>query len=64
MPEAEDGFVKTLNNTGYMTVDLDRYSRAFVDFSGHQQLPVMDRRCRLWGGDAEGAAGGRNGGRQ
>ena len=42
MPEAEDGFIKTLNNTGYMTVDLDRYSRAFVDASGHEQLPVMD----------------------
>lgn len=34
MPKPEpNGFVKTLNNMGYMTSSLDVYSQAFVDFA-------------------------------
>src|ERR1700722_18147041 len=43
MPQAEDGFVKTLNNTGYMTTGLDKYSSAFVEFAAGQNLPAQDR---------------------
>ena len=34
MPEVEStGFIKTLNNMGYMTSTLDEFSQAFVDFA-------------------------------
>ncbi len=42
MPDVEDGFIKTLNNTGYMTAGLDRFSQAFVDFAAKAPLRVMD----------------------
>lgn len=43
MPEAEpNGFVKTLNNMGYMTSILDPYSRAFVDFAPKAPGPCLD----------------------
>ncbi|MBX9666521.1 MAG: class I SAM-dependent methyltransferase [Candidatus Obscuribacterales bacterium] len=42
MPDVEDGFVKTLNNTGYMTAGLDRFSQTFVDFAAHAPIRVMD----------------------
>jgi len=43
MPEPENnGFVRTLNNMGYMTSSLDPYSKAFVEFSAKAKLPVLD----------------------
>jgi len=43
MPNAEpNGFVKTLNNMGYMTSTLDPFSQAFVDFSSKSSCPVLD----------------------
>lgn len=43
MPAAEpNGFVKTLNNMGYMTSGLDAYSQAFVDFAPAAPGPVLD----------------------
>jgi len=40
-PEA-NGFVKTLNNMGYMTSTLDVYSKAFAEFSPHGPGPALD----------------------
>ena len=46
MPEADaSGFVKTLNNMGFMTVDLDEFSREFVGFAAECQDPVFDIGC-------------------
>lgn len=43
MPDPEpNGFVKTLNNMGYMTSGLDAYSQAFVDFAPSAPGPVLD----------------------
>lgn len=43
MPQAEPGgFVKTLNNMGYMTSGLDPYSQAFVDFASKGPGPALD----------------------
>lgn len=43
MPKPEpNGFVKTLNNMGYMTSGLDIYSQAFVDFAPAAPGPVLD----------------------
>ena len=43
MPQPEvNGFVKTLNNMGYMTSGLDLYSQAFVDFSVRAPGPSLD----------------------
>lgn len=43
MPEPEpNGFIKTLNNMGYMTSTLDAYSRAFVDFAPRAPGPCLD----------------------
>lgn len=42
-PEAEpNGFIKTLNNMGYMTSVLDEYSKEFVRFSHTKSGPVLD----------------------
>ena len=40
-PEA-NGFVKTLNNMGYMTSTLDVYSKAFAEFSPQGPGPALD----------------------
>ncbi len=42
MPKAVDGFIKTFNNTGFMTDYLDRFSQTFVDYSAGSDKPVMD----------------------
>ena len=43
MPAAEtNGFVKTLNNMGYMTSTLDEFSRKFIDYSPHAPGPALD----------------------
>jgi hypothetical protein len=43
MPSPEpNGFVKTLNNMGYMTSGLDAYSQAFVEFAPSAPGPVLD----------------------
>lgn len=43
MPEADEfGFVKTLNNQGFMTTYLDEYSQAFVDFVPQAPGPALD----------------------
>ena len=43
IPCAEpNGFVKTLNNMGYMTTTLDPVSREFTAFSVGQRLPALD----------------------
>jgi ubiquinone/menaquinone biosynthesis C-methylase UbiE len=43
IPQAEpNGFVKTLNNMGYMTSTLDPVSREFTAFSVGQRLPALD----------------------
>jgi|CXWL01.1.fsa_nt_gi hypothetical protein len=43
MPEPEpNGFVKTLNNMGYMTSGLDLYSLAFVEFAPGAPGPCLD----------------------
>ena len=43
MPTPEpNGFVKTLNNMGYMTSGLDAYSQAFTDFAPAAPGPVLD----------------------
>lgn len=43
MPSPEpNGFVKTLNNMGYMTSRLDAYSQAFVDFAPAAPGPALD----------------------
>lgn len=43
MPTPEPGgFVKTLNNMGFMTSVLDPYSQAFVDFAPHGPGPALD----------------------
>ena len=42
MPSAEpNGFIKTLNNMGYMTSTIDPFSRSFVEFSSRARLPVL-----------------------
>ncbi len=43
MPEAElNGFIKTLNNMGYMTSSLDEFSKLFIEFSPLAPGPVLD----------------------
>jgi ubiquinone/menaquinone biosynthesis C-methylase UbiE len=43
IPKAEpNGFVKTLNNMGYMTSTLDPVSSEFVEFSAVQRLPALE----------------------
>lgn len=43
MPEAErGGFVKTLNQMGYMTSSPDPYSQKFIDFCGDVKAPVLE----------------------
>jgi len=43
MPEAEpNGFVRTLNNMGYMTSQIDVFSREFVEFAPHAPGPALD----------------------
>ena len=43
MPKAEpNGFVKTLNNMGYMTSTLDEFSSKFIDYSPLAPGPVLD----------------------
>lgn len=43
MPVAEpNGFVKTLNNMGFMTSTLDVFSKEFVEFSPKASGPVLD----------------------
>ena len=43
MPNPEpNGFIKTLNNMGYMTSGLDAYSQAFVDFAPAAPGPALD----------------------
>src|ERR1700741_2662682 len=43
MPEAEpNGFVRNLNNMGYMTSGLARYSRKFVAFAAETGRPCLD----------------------
>ncbi len=43
MPKPEpNGFVRTLNNMGYMTSGLDPYSQAFVDFAPGAPGPCLD----------------------
>lgn len=43
MPNPEpNGFVKTLNNMGYMTSGLDAYSQAFVEFAPSAPGPALD----------------------
>ncbi len=43
MPVAEpNGFIKTLNNMGYMTSTLDPYSMAFADFAPAAPGPCLD----------------------
>jgi hypothetical protein len=43
MPRPEpNGFVRTLNNMGYMTSGLDAYSQAFVDFAPAAPGPCLD----------------------
>jgi SAM-dependent methyltransferase len=43
MPAAEpNGFVKTLNNMGYMTSFLDEFSKYFVEFAPIAPGPVLD----------------------
>jgi hypothetical protein len=43
MPAPEpNGFIKTLNNMGYMTSTLDPYSRQFVDFALIAPGPALD----------------------
>jgi hypothetical protein len=43
MPTPEvNGFVRTLNNMGYMTSTLDVYSNAFVDFAAKGPGPALD----------------------
>jgi ubiquinone/menaquinone biosynthesis C-methylase UbiE len=43
MPEPEpNGFIKTLNNMGYMTSTLDPYSEEFISFSSHQDGWSLD----------------------
>ena len=42
-PEADQyGFVKTLNNQGFMTEYLDDYSKAFTEFAVHAPGPSLD----------------------
>jgi hypothetical protein len=40
-PES-NGFIKTLNNMGYMTSELDHVSQQFVDFSSQAPGPSLD----------------------
>ena len=43
IPPAEpNGFIKTLNNMGYMTSTLDLFSKEFIQFSAKQNLPALD----------------------
>ena len=43
MPQPEsNGFIRTLNNMGYMTSALDLYSQAFVDFAPESPGPYLD----------------------
>jgi SAM-dependent methyltransferase len=46
MPDADsNGFVKTLNNMGFMTVALDEFSKEFVQFAVESKDPVLDIGC-------------------
>jgi hypothetical protein len=42
MPLAQDGFVQTLNQMGFMTTSLDPISQRFVDFAPHAPGPALD----------------------
>lgn len=43
MPVAEpNGFIKTLNNMGFMTSTLDRYSHAFIGFAPYGPGPALE----------------------
>lgn len=43
MPATEaSGFIRTLNNMGYMTSSLDPYSKAFIDFLSVAPGPAID----------------------
>src|SRR5262245_32852905 len=42
MPEAKAGLIPTLNQMGWMTVGLDAFSQAFVDFAPTAPGPVLD----------------------
>lgn len=41
-PAAIDGFIKTLNQTGFQTVAPDPFSQAFIDHSKNCQNPVLE----------------------
>ncbi len=46
MPAPEtNGFVRTLNNMGYMTSTLDRYSQLFIEAATTARYPVLDVGC-------------------
>jgi len=46
MPEPTlPGMIPTLNDTGFMTEELDEYSLAFVDYAGTCGAPVLDIGC-------------------
>jgi 2-polyprenyl-3-methyl-5-hydroxy-6-metoxy-1,4-benzoquinol methylase len=46
MPPADaSGFVKTINNMGFMTTYLDEFSQQFVDSSANCDGPVLDIGC-------------------
>lgn len=42
MPRSKEGFVKTLNKTGFMTTRLDPFSRKFVEFAGKAPGPSLE----------------------
>ena len=46
MPEADaSGFVKTLNNMGFMTTYLDEFSQEFVEYAAQARGPALDIGC-------------------
>lgn len=42
MPRSKNGFVKTLNKTGFMTTRLDPFSHKFVEFAGKAPGPSLE----------------------
>jgi hypothetical protein len=43
MPEAEpNGFIRTLNNMGYMTSTIDQFTRHFIEYAPVSPGPVLD----------------------
>lgn len=42
MPRAKNGFIKTLNKTGFMTTRLDPFSREFVQFAKKAPGPSLE----------------------